>query len=300
MLLNLHSWKKHVRKPYINLYSMATFEFLTSDHNWTFSGRKKLDNIRYSKLPHKRLYRPTMLKSFIDYVDFDVYKKLRDDFQKGRFYYLANNDEYAYMFLFDLMNGYPENAMDIDFVKLDDELYTLRQLSEEVDGFFKDYINNAEYKAYLKADKLNMPKDGIKRDPRSFRFPMQDAIEYEPIDKNVLPRNHEWKMADDSKPLELEREAEPLFLQNASEIKKKNSFEKIVKEMDNFDWKKYLAIRSAFQRGEYKDLTYQPLTALHLMYDFMGGQDIADGTDDNKLYNELWVIEQCSNIKVWS
>lgn len=279
---------------------MATFEFLKPDHTWNFIGRKKLEGIRYSKLPHKRLFRPTMLRSFSDYVDFDIYKKLRNDFLKGRFYFLANNDEYAYMFLFDLMNGYPENAMETDFVKLDDELYVLRQLSEEVDGFFRDYINNAEYKAYLKADRQGVSKEGIKKDPGSFRFPKMEAFDYEPIDRNVLPRDHEWKMADDSKPLEIEREAEPLFLQNASEAKKKNTFEKIVKGMDNYDWKKYLAIRSAFQRGEYKDLTYHPLTALHLMYDFMGGQEIAEGTDDEKLYNELWVIEQCSSIKVWS
>lgn len=279
---------------------MAKFEFLPPDHKWNFVGRKKLDRIRYSKLPHKRLFRPTMFRSFSDYVDFDVYKKLRSDFLEGKFYYLANNDEYAYMFLFDLMNGYPENAAEIDFVKLDDELYVLRQLSEEVDGFFKDYIYNSEYKAYLKADKTNGNKEGINKDTHSFRFPKIESFTYEPIDKNVLPRDHEWVMADDTKPLEIEREGEPLFLQKGSDIKKNNSYEKIIKSMDNYEWKKYLSIRSAFMKGEYRDLTYQPLTALHLMYDFMGGQDIADGTDDEKLYNEMWVIEQCSNIKVWS
>ena len=91
--------------PTLKKKNMRTFRFLDPDHEWKHVGRKHLHPY-YLKMPHKHLFCPTRVESFIEYVDLDIYQKIREDFLNGHFCYLANNDEYAYMLLFDLMNGY--------------------------------------------------------------------------------------------------------------------------------------------------------------------------------------------------
>lgn len=271
---------------------MKTFKFLDLDHKWTLVGRRSL-NIKLRKLQHKHLYFPTMLQSFINYVDFDVYEQIREDFLKGRFCYLANNDEYAFMLLFDLMNGYPDNALERDFIKLHDELGVLRRLSNVVDAFFQEYINNSEYKEYLRAEKKGVSKIFVERNPNTFRFPYINEIEYAPIDKTILPRDHSWKWVNYNSSLNIEQIAQPLFFNQKNIISMNTSLHDLIKSMDNADWKEYLAIRESFLNGHFHDLTYQPNIALHLMYDFIGGQRIADNTDREKLNNELWVLSLC-------
>lgn len=274
---------------------MKTFKFLSADHNWKKVGRKRISP-RLRMLPLKHLYVPTMLDSFIQYVDLDVYQQLRDDFLKGRFYFLENNDEYAYMFLFDIMNGYPENALNIDIQKLNDELGVLRRLSKVVDDFFNNYINNSEYKEYLRAEKKGVSKIFVEENPNTFRFPYIESIEYESIDRNILPRDHEWKFADERKALTIERVAQPLFTKDILPVTSNTTFNELLRRMDNADWKEYNMLRKQFLAGHYCDLTYKPSIALHLMYDFMGGQEVTEGTDQAKLNNELWVLGQCSDI----
>lgn len=272
--------------------TMKTFKFIDVDHKWTPVGRKSI-NIKLRKLPHKHLYFPTMLSSFIDYVDLDIYQQIREDFLKGSFCYLANNDEYAFMLLFDLMNGYPDNAYDLDFVKLNDELNVLRRLSKTVDDFFNEYINNSEYKEYLRAEKKGVSKIFVTSNPNTFKFPYLSSIDYEPIDRSILPRDHKWKWAETSSPLSIEHIPQPLLYNAEKSITCHTSFEDLLKKLDNSDWKEYLDIRNSFLSGDYSDLTYNISVALHLMYDFIGGQVIAENTDREKLHNELWVLGQC-------
>lgn len=255
----------------------------------------------YLKMPHKHLYCPTRVESFIEYVDFDIYQKIRMDFLNGRFCYLANNDEYAYMLLFDLMNGYPDDATDRNFERLDDQLGVLRRLSEPVESFFQAYINNSEYKGYLKMERKGLMKEFVVENVNSFRFPYHDLIRYEAIDRTILKRDHKWRMVDTSKPLDIEKDTEPFFMNPAEAMRQKTwnmysvskmSFESLIASMDNKDWKDYMNERKAFLSGHFRDLTYKPAIALHLYYDVLGGQEKAENTDETKLENELWVLRQ--------
>lgn len=253
-------------------------------------------------MPHKHLFCPTRVESFIDYVDFDIYQKIREDFLNGHFCYLANNDEYAYMLLFDLMNGYPDDALDRDFEKLDDQLGVLRRLSEPVENFFQAYINNSEYKGYLKMERKGLMKEFVDSNVNSFRFPYHELIKYQAIHRSVLKRDHRWRMVDTSKPLEIESEDEPFFFMNPAEAMRQKtwnmysvsnmSFNDLLASMDNKDWKEYMNERKDFLLGHFHDLTYKPAIALHLYYDVLGGQEKAEGTEDPKLENELWVLRQ--------
>lgn len=280
---------------------MRTFRFLNPNHEWKHVGRKHLHPY-YLKMPHKHLYCPTRVESFIDYVDFDIYQKIREDFLNGHFCYLANNDEYAYMLLFDLMNGYPDDALERDFEKLDDQLGVLRRLSEPVENFFQAYINNSEYKGYLKMERKGLMKEFVDGNVNSFRFPYHELIRYQAIDRSVLKREHRWRMVDTSKPLEIESEDEPFFFMNPAEAMRQKtwnmysvsnmSFNDLLASMDNKDWKEYMNERKDFLLGHFHDLTYKPAIALHLYYDVLGGQEKAEGTEYPKLENELWVLRQ--------
>lgn len=279
---------------------MRTFRFLKPDHEWKPVGRKHLHPY-YLPMPHKHLYCPTRLESFIDYVDFDIYQKIRMDFLEGRFCYLANNDEYAYMLLFDLMNGYPDNVLEKDFEKLDDELGVLRRLSEPVEKFFQTYINNSEYKGYLRMERKGLMKEFVDSNVNSFRFPYHDELKYEYIDRDPLSKDHKWKMQDTSQPLCIEKEPEPFFMNPAEVMRQRTwnmysisqmSYDKLVSSMDNKDWKEYIAERKAFLSGHFHDLTYKPAVALHLYYDILEAKDKTDGADNRKYENELWVLKQ--------
>jgi hypothetical protein len=252
-------------------------------------------------MPHKHLFCPTRVESFIEYVDLDIYQKIREDFLNGHFCYLANNDEYAYMLLFDLMNGYPDSALDRDFEKLDDQLGVLRRLSEPVESFFQAYINNSEYKGYLKMERKGLMKEFVDSNVNSFRFPYHDVIKYEAIDRSVLKRDHKWRMVDTTKSLEIETAFEPFFMNPAEAMRQKTwnmysvskmSFDELLASIDNKDWKEYMEERKAFLSGHFRDLRYKPAVALHLYYDVLGGLEKAENTDEAKLENELWVLRQ--------
>ena len=108
-------------------------------------------------------------------------------------------------------------------------------------------------------------------------------------------------MVDTSKPLDIEKDTEPFFMNPAEAMRQKTwnmysvskmSFESLLNSMDNRDWKEYMDERKTFLSGHFHDLTYKPAVALHLYYDVHGGQEKAENTDEAKLENELWVLRQ--------
>ncbi len=274
---------------------MKTFEFLPLDHPWQKVGRKKILP-HYMRLPHKHLSLPTRLESFVEFVDFDVYQKIRADFLRGRFYFLANSDEYAYMLLFDLLNGYPDDLESRDMDKTNDELRVLRQLSPSVEKYYATYMKNAKWKECLS-------------------FPKRGPIEYEPIDREILSRDHHWTMVDTARPLLIDREGAPLLalpetpiMRALSRVKvsgdvldvmekwsEKVSYEKMLTLLENAEWKEYLEERDAFLAGRFRDLRHKPAVALHLYYDILGGQTLVESsaTNEDRVLNELWALGQC-------
>lgn len=274
---------------------MKTFEFLTLDHPWQKVGKRKITP-HYMRLSHKHLCLPTRLESFVEFVDFDVYQKIRADFLRGRFYFLANSDEYAYMLLFDLMNGYPDDMAERDMEKTNDELRVLRKLSPAVEKFYSTYMKNAKWK-------------------ESLSFPFRGTLEYEPIDREILSREHRWTMVDTARPLQIVREGEPLFAPPPTPVVRALSrinvsgdvldvmerwsetmpYTKMLTLLENAEWKEYLIEREEFLAGRFRDLRYKPAVALHLYYDILGGQTLTDNSAiyEDRVLNELWALGQC-------
>ena len=150
-------------------------------------------------------------------------------------------------------------------------------------------------------ERKGLMKEFVDSNVNSFRFPYHDVIKYEAIDRAVLKRDHKWRMVDTTKPLEVEKEFEPFFMNPAEAMRQKRwnlysasnmTFESLITSMDNRDWKEYMDERKAFLSGHFRDLTYKPAIALHLYYDVLGGQEKAENTDEAKLENELWVLRQ--------